>query len=84
MSTLSRKRYLMIQDQYTNILNSCSAITVPQLMSVIQQVLQFDPATANYKPEKGLKEKERRHKLKDQGISTYVSSGRKSAKIKRT
>lgn len=49
-----------------------------EILHLIKQTLNFDPEKSNYDTESKRKTMEYRAKLKEKGISTYVSSGRKA------
>lgn len=74
---LSKRRLIELQERFTSCLaQSTDGLTVETLIGVVLDVLQFDPNASTYTPEKGQREKARRHKLRDGlGISTYISSG---------
>ena len=73
---LSKKRYQEIVDRL-NILIADPDLT-EQVLSTIKDVMDFDPNVSRYNPEVGKKNKEYRHRLRDeQGISTYITCGTK-------
>lgn len=48
-----------------------------KILDKLCSVLHFDPNVSSYNEENKQKTREYRKKLKDQGISTYISSGAK-------
>lgn len=78
-ATMSKKRYNDIVkslNQYINQENLDNDKKVEHILADIRTIMNFDPSASRYTPELGQKEKERRHKLRDEyGISTYVTSG---------
>lgn len=76
VSTLSKKRYYDIAEGISHIIGDESK--AEEAMAMIRAVMNFDPETSRYTPELGEKMKERLHKKSiEQGVSTYVVSGRK-------
>ncbi len=49
-----------------------------EILNIIKKALNFDPDKSNYDAESKRKTMEYRAKLKEKGISSYVSSGRKA------
>lgn len=75
-SVLSKKRFQQIQDALTDELIDVER--VQHLMERIKDIMNFDPTKSTYTYELGQKTIARRNKLRDeQGISTYITSGRK-------
>jgi len=79
-ATLSKKRYAEIRDAYQELLEKEQ---VDKCMEILCEVLKFDPNGKTYTKERGAYLKAYRDKLKEEGISTYVSSGMKAAYHKR-
>lgn len=76
VSSMSKKRYQEIADKLANIIGDQDKLE--EAMASIREIMKFDPDKSSYTPEHGQKVLSRRHKLRDeQGISTYISSGRK-------
>lgn len=76
VSTMSKKRYNDIFATLQHIVGD--EAKVQQAMAEIRAIMKFDPECSRYTPELAKKEKERRHKLRDEhGISTYITSGMK-------
>lgn len=73
-ATLSRKRYNEIESE---IKKHVDDEKVELIMESIRRVLHFDPSKPAKSPEQYAKDYEKRNKLKEAGISTYVSSGMK-------
>lgn len=81
VSTLSKSRYKQISDMLADIYGNDEKLQ--QALTTICQIMKFDPEASRYTPELAQKEKERRHRLRDEhGISTYVSSGLKKHREK--
>lgn len=80
-STMSKKRYNDFATCLRNHIRDDE--TTNLILSDLRKIMNFDPNTSRYTPELAQKEKERRHKLRDeQGISTYISSGLKTFREK--
>lgn len=77
ISTMSKKRYHDIESHLR--LLTEDSVLIDQVMHCIRTIMKFDPSHNTYTQELGQKIKQRRQKLRDeQGISTYISSGRKT------
>ena len=75
VSIMSKKRYQEIADSLYMVFND--ADKVEEALKHIRLIMNFDPKVKRYTPEMGLKAKEHRSKLIEQGISTYVALGNK-------
>jgi len=76
VSTMSKKRYQEFSDVLLTKVQDHELAN--ELLRDLCEILNFDPDKSRYTPELGQKIIAHRHKLRDeQGISTYVSSGRK-------
>lgn len=76
LSTLSKKRFSDIKEAFQNTLQD-EEVT-ERLLSILCDIMQFDPNVPRYTPELGQKIKEYRHKLRDENnISTYITNGGK-------
>lgn len=76
-STMSKKRYQEIADKLADIIGDDGKLE--QALASIREVMKFDPEKIiQYTPETGRRIKEYRERQKEKGVSTYVSSGRKS------
>lgn len=73
--TLSKTKYYEIENQLQKELENEQ---VEKVMSVIRNVLMFDPTVSVYNENMKTKIDERRARLKTEGVSTYVSSGAKA------
>lgn len=76
----SKKRYHEIE---TKIEAKYATDMASDIMSIIRDVLKFDPETSTYDEDNARKIKEYRAKKKAEGISTYISSGMKASYEKR-
>jgi hypothetical protein len=74
-ATLSKTRFKEICESLTTIIQDDDKVR--QVIESIQTILNFDPNIPQYTPEVGKKIKEYRQRLKEEGISTYISSGKK-------
>lgn len=81
VSTMSKKRYNDIVASLHKHLhqhNIDDDHKIELILADLRSIMKFDPDATRYTPELAQKEKERRHKLRDEhGISTYVTSGTK-------
>lgn len=77
-STMSKRRFYDICDALKGIIPDQSQ--VDQAIEAIKTIMQFDPNIKyQYTPEKAEQIKRYRAMKKEQGISTYESSGNKAA-----
>ena len=76
-SHMTKKRFYEIQRRFQDV-NVTNEAMINQFLQIIKDVLSFDPNVSTYTPELGKKTKEYRNRLRsEQGISTYITSGRK-------
>ena len=75
--TMTKKRYYEIQKRLEDEMK-LSSDTVLQVMTVIKDVLNFDPNVTLYDERSKQRLKEYREKKKQEGISTYITSGTKA------
>jgi hypothetical protein len=73
--TLSKKKYFELEHELKAFLGDSQSEAV---MKKIRDVLKFDPAVSVYNERMKETTYRRREKLKEAGISTYVSAGTKS------
>lgn len=71
---LSKKRYYDLEEEFKLLFED---ETVSKIMERIRFVMQFDPDRSTYTKEQAAKIKAYRSRMKEQGVSTYVTSGRK-------
>ena len=75
----SKTKYYEIEKQITTIFpDQCL-----QMLEILKNVLEFDPNISTYNANVKASIDKRRKKLKEEGISTYISSGFKSTYYKR-
>lgn len=79
-ASLSKKRYAEIRDAYLELMDKEQ---VDKCMAIMCEVTKFDPNGKTYTKERAIYLRAYRDKLKEEGISTYVSSGMKAAYHKR-
>lgn len=72
--TLSKKKYYELEDQLRQQFNEDQ---VTHIMSTLRDVLKFDPNVSVYTDKMKEAIYTRRERLKDAGVSSYVSSGTK-------
>lgn len=73
-SILSKKRYNEIESEIKKHVDNEK---LEVIMESIRRVMHFDPDKPAKTPEQYAKDYEKRNKLKEAGVSTYVSSGMK-------
>lgn len=79
MCVFSKTKYYEIEKQITtNFPDQCM-----QMLEILKNVLEFDPNISTYNANVKACIDKRLKKLKEEGISTYISSGNKSAYHKR-
>ena len=74
--TLTKKKYTEIHDA---IVNDFDIDVADKIMNIIKEVMKFDVNVNTYTEVQSQRIQKYRDKMKDQGVSTYVSSGRKAA-----
>ena len=79
MCVFSKTKYYEIEKQITTIFPDQSL----QMLEILKNVLEFDPNISTYNANVKASIDKRRKKLKEEGISTYISSGFKSTYYKR-
>lgn len=79
--TLTKQKYQELCQVLESTVNNKECIQ--QLLLALKQVLDFDPDASTYTKEQAERIKAYRNKKKEEGVSTYVSSGAKSAYHKR-
>lgn len=77
ISTLSKKKYFELAEAFHKELNDSNQ--TERLLTILKDVMNFDPDVSRYTPEVGRQIRDRIQRLKEQGVSTYVSSGRKTS-----
>ena len=73
--TISKKKYYELEKIYNEMFPEEQA---KQVMDALKLALNFDPEISMYNEQMKKTIMERRHRLREQGISTYVSSGQKA------
>ena len=73
--TLSKVKYYEVEEKLKE---RYDVEAVEGMLSILRSVLKFDPAVSNYNEKMKAATYNRRARLKEAGISTYVSSGMKS------
>lgn len=73
---LSKRRYHAIKDEIANYLQD--ADKAEGVLTIIKTILKYDETASTYNPEVGRRIKEYRDRMREQGVSTYVTSGKKS------
>jgi hypothetical protein len=73
--TLSKKKYYELEKMLSKEYN---IEDVEKILSLLKNVLHFDPNISNYTEVTKENIMKRREKLKAEGISTYISSGAKA------
>ena len=79
--TLSKKKYYELSNELTSRLGDAELVT--KVLNTIKEVLDFDPEVSTYDEVQAKKIKEYRQRKKEEGISTYITSGVKSAYYKK-
>lgn len=75
-STMSKKKYYELCAMLDNLIQDKQQIET--MLGALRTVLEFDPDVNTYNSQQAEKIKEYRKKKKDEGISTYISSGSKT------
>jgi hypothetical protein len=76
-SSMSKRRYKEIGDKLRDLIGDEGKYE--EAMRSIREIMNYDPEkTIKYTAETGRRIKEYRERKKEQGISTYVSSGAKA------
>ena len=77
VSTMSKKRYNDIVASLKTHFDD--QLKIDLVLEDLRKIMNFDPDASRYTPELAQKEKERRHKLRDEyGVPLYISSGVKA------
>ena len=75
MCVFSKTKYYEIEKQITTIFpDQCL-----QMLEILKNVLEFDPTISTYNANVKASLDKRVKRLKEEGISTYVSGGRKAS-----
>lgn len=77
--TVSKVKYYEFEKEIKTLFDEENATKV---MDTLKKVLKMDPTISVYNEKVKERIMERRHKLREQGISTYISSGVKAFREK--
>lgn len=77
ISYVTKSKYILVSEKLKSIIND--DLKHKEFMNAFKDIFKFDPNKIMSNPDQANKKRIKRDKLKEEGISTYISSGAKKS-----